>query len=263
MKIVRFEKGSDVSFGVLDGDTIEVIEGYPCCGMNRSGKTEKLAGVKLLAPVTPPNIIAIGLNYRKHAEESGIELPDHPLLFLKAPTTLTGPDQPIVLPAIAPGSVDYEAELVVVIGKKAKNVSPEHAGDYILGYTCGNDVSARDVQLKQDTQWARGKSFDTFAPIGPWIETEVGGNDRPITLRLNGQVMQQSNTSDLIFNCEQLVSFLSRCMTLLPSTVIFTGTPSGVGFARKPQVFLKAGDVVEVDIEGIGVLKNTVAAEQA
>jgi len=162
---------------------------------------------------------------------------------------------------VAPSAVDYEAELVVVIGRKARNVSEEEARNYIFGYTCGNDVSARDCQLKIDRQWARGKSFDTFAAIGPWIETELEPSRLKIRLLLNGAVMQDSSTADMIFNVPRIVSYLSRQMTLLPGTIIMTGTPSGVGFARKPPVFLKPGDVVEVDIQGIGVLKNYVTSE--
>ncbi|HOJ41070.1 MAG TPA: fumarylacetoacetate hydrolase family protein, partial [bacterium] len=196
-----------------------------------------------------------------HARESGQPLPEAPVIFLKATSSLTGHLSPIVLPAVAPSAVDYEAELVVVIGRKARNVSEEEARNYIFGYTCGNDVSARDCQLKIDRQWARGKSFDTFAAIGPWIETELEPSRLKIRLLLNGAVMQDSSTADMIFNVPRIVSYLSRQMTLLPGTIIMTGTPSGVGFARKPPVFLKPGDVVEVDIQGIGVLKNYVTSE--
>jgi 2-keto-4-pentenoate hydratase/2-oxohepta-3-ene-1,7-dioic acid hydratase in catechol pathway len=147
------------------------------------------------------------------------------------------------------------------MGKPAKNVPMADALDYVLGYTCGNDVSARDCQLRLDNQWARGKSFDTFCPLGPWIETEIDPDSAPILSRLNGQVMQQSNTSDMIFDCRRLVGFLSRAMTLLPGTVIMTGTPEGVGFARRPPVFLRPGDTIEIEIEGIGVLTNNVVCE--
>jgi 2-keto-4-pentenoate hydratase/2-oxohepta-3-ene-1,7-dioic acid hydratase in catechol pathway len=159
---------------------------------------------------------------------------------------------------MAPDEVDYEAELVIVIGRTARDVPEEHALDHVLGYTCGNDVSARDCQLRLDVQWARGKSFDTFCPIGPWIETEMDPDDAPICSRVNGRTMQSSSTSDMIFSCRRLVSYLSQCMTLLPGTVILTGTPEGVGFARRPPVFLRPGDVVEVEVGPIGVLRNTV-----
>jgi len=192
-------------------------------------------------------------------------VPDEPAMFIKASTAACGHNDPIVLPAMAPDEVDYECELAIVIGRTAKQIAPEHAFDYVLGYTCGNDVSARDCQMRRDRgsgQWARAKSFDTFCPLGPWIETDMNGDDRPIRSRLNGRVMQESNTSDLIFGCAQLVSFLSKCVTLRPGTVIMTGTPSGVGFARTPPVFLRPGDVIEIEIDGIGTLRNTVAAPQ-
>jgi 2-keto-4-pentenoate hydratase/2-oxohepta-3-ene-1,7-dioic acid hydratase in catechol pathway len=148
------------------------------------------------------------------------------------------------------------------MGKAAHNVSPEAAFNYVLGYTCANDVSARDCQIRLDKQWARGKSFDTFAPLGPWIETDLDPERAPLRSRLNGRVMQDSNTSDLIFSCRELIVYLSQCMTLLPGTVIMTGTPSGVGAARKPPVFLRPGDVIEIEVEGIGVLRNSVKAEE-
>jgi 2-keto-4-pentenoate hydratase/2-oxohepta-3-ene-1,7-dioic acid hydratase in catechol pathway len=164
---------------------------------------------------------------------------------------------------MAPDEVDYEAELVIVIGKQARHVSEEEALEYVLGYTCGNDVSARDCQLRLDAQWARAKSFDTFAPLGPWIETELDVGDCRVQCRLNGATMQDGNTEDLIFGPRYLISYLSRCLTLLPGTAIMTGTPAGVGFARKPSVFLAPGDIVEVEIEGIGTLRNPVVKEAA
>ena len=262
MKLARFLCHSGECFGLAQNGTAEMLDGSPFGGIRRTGETVELAGVTILPPVAPPNIIAIGLNYREHAAETGKPLPDRPLLFLKACTALNRHEAGIVLPAIAPDEVDFEAELVIVIGRRAKNISEEQAGEYILGYTCGNDVSARDCQLKQDIQWARGKSFDTFAPIGPWIETDLDPDDCRIRSRLNGTVMQDSSTSDMIFNCRRVVSFLSRCMTLLPGTIIFTGTPPGVGMARDPQVFLRPGDIIEVEIDGIGTLRNTVVAEE-
>ena len=261
MRIVRLEN-TKAFYGVLEDKTIEVLQGCPFSEIARSGRAAALADVKLLAPVDPPNILALGLNYKQHAIESKMEMPNHPLLFIKASTTSIGHGDPIVLPRIAPSEVDYEAEFCIVIGRKAKHVSEAEALDYCLGYTCGNDVSARDVQLRLDGQWARGKSFDTFCPLGPWIETDMNPDDAGMRLRLNGRVMQESSTSDLIFNCSRIVSFLSDCMTLQPGTVIMTGTPSGVGFARKPQVFLKPGDTVEVEIDGIGTLANPVEAER-
>ncbi|MDD3928099.1 MAG: fumarylacetoacetate hydrolase family protein, partial [bacterium] len=167
----------------------------------------------------------------------------------------------ILLPKMAPHEVDYEAELAIVIGRTCRNVPEYEALDYVLGYTCGNDVSARDCQMKQDTQWARAKSFDTFCPLGPWIETELDPDGLDIVSRLNGETMQSSNTSDMLFDCRYLVSYCSRIATLQPGTVIMTGTPSGVGFSRKPPVFLRPGDKIEVEIEGIGTLCNGVRAE--
>lgn len=259
MKIARFEYRDQIRRGVVEGDGLEVLAG---CGQERTGETVALAEVKLLAPVDPPNVLAIGLNYGRHARESNMKVPDHPLLFIKATSSVVGPEAPIVLPRVAPAEVDYEAELCLVIGRQARNVSESEALDCVLGYTCGNDVSARDCQLRLDGQWARGKSFDTFCPLGPWLETELPDPDNlPIRSRLNGQVMQDSSTSDLIFGCRALISFLSHSMTLLPGTVIMTGTPEGVGFVRQPPVYLKPGDVIEVEIDGIGTLTNTVQAE--
>ena len=174
---------------------------------------------------------------------------------------MVGPGEAIVVPKAAPTQVDYEAELAVVIGKPARHVPVERALEYVLGYTCANDVSARDCQ-NGDGQWARGKSFDTFGPLGPWIETDLDPTNVRVQGRLNGKVMQEANTSLMIFSVAYLINYLSRCMTLLPGTVLLTGTPAGVGFARKPPVWLKGGDVYEVDIEGIGVLRNPVVEEK-
>jgi 2-keto-4-pentenoate hydratase/2-oxohepta-3-ene-1,7-dioic acid hydratase in catechol pathway len=245
----------------LDGDDIQVLDGSPFTKIQRTDTAVRSSEVKLITPVDPPNVLAIGLNYRRHAAESNMEPPERPLLFLKANTAVVAHDEPIVLPKVAPHEVDYEAELCIVIGKTAKHVSEADAKNYVLGYTCGNDVSARDCQIRLDGQWARGKSFDTFCPLGPWIETDIDPDNADISSRLNGQVMQQSNTSDLVFNCAELISFLSSCLTLLPGTVIMTGTPEGVGFARKPPVFLQPGDVIEVEVAGIGTLSNPVVAE--
>ncbi|MBM3477203.1 MAG: fumarylacetoacetate hydrolase family protein, partial [Armatimonadetes bacterium] len=250
MRIVRFKANNHWCYGVLEDDTIRCLETTPFESLDATDEALHVSRARLIAPVEPPNVIALGLNYRRHAEESGMKLPDHPLMFLKATTSVIGPNEPIVIPKMAPDEVDYEAELCSVMGKPAKDVSEAEALDYVLGYTCGNDVSARDCQLKLDNQWARGKSFDTFCPLGPWIETDLDPDNCPIACRVNGETMQESNTSDMIFGCRQLISFLSQVMTLLPGTVIMTGTPSGVGFARKPPVFLKAGDVVEIEVGG-------------
>lgn len=252
------------SYGVLEGDEIHIIKESPLTGKpERTGVKVHIRDVKIfLPPVESPNIIALGLNYTEHAKESKMELLPAPVIFLKSITAITGHLQNIVLPSEAPDFVDYEAELTIVIGKQAKNIPEKKALAHVLGYTCGNDVSARDCQLKFDKQWARAKSFDTFAPVGPYIVTDVNPDNLKIQSRVNGVVMQDSNTLDMIFNTEKIVSYLSRQMTLLPGTLIMTGTPSGVGFARTPQVFLRAGDTVEIEIEGIGVLKNTVRREE-
>ncbi|OFX16645.1 MAG: hypothetical protein A2Z18_10215 [Armatimonadetes bacterium RBG_16_58_9] len=213
--------------------------------------------VRYLPPVDPPNVLAVGRNYAAHAAEIGMEPPTAPLLFIKATTCVVGHGDDIVLPKIAPDQVDYEAELCAVIGKRAKHVAVEDALDYVFGYTCANDVSARDCQMG-DGQWARGKSFDTFCPIGPYIVTGLDPTDLRVRMRLNGETMQDGCTDDMVFSVAYLVSYFSECMTLLPGTVILTGTPSGVGHGRKPPVYLKPGDVCEVDIEGIGVLRDRV-----
>ena len=258
MKIVRYKLGNNIDYGKLEDNVIKKIGGNIFDDYYLTEKTIPRTEVEILPPVSPPNIIAIGLNYEQHAREGGHELPERPVIFIKATTSLIGPEEDIVLPKIAPDKVDYEAELAVIIGKKAKNVEKDDIDDYILGYTCANDVSARDCQLELDEQWARGKSFDTFCPLGPWIETSINPNNCNITSRLNDEVMQNSNTSDMIFDVRELVSYCSKNMTLLPGTVIITGTPEGVGVAREPQVFLEAGDIIEIEIEGIGVLKNHV-----
>ena len=219
-----------------------------------------------LAPVPRPGkLICIGLNYRDHAIESNMAIPERPVVFSKFATAVIAPGEPVILPATST-QVDYEAELAVVIGRRAKNVSAKRGFDYVLGYTVFNDVSARDFQFA-DGQWQRGKSCDTFAPMGPKIVTADAIADPhklSIKLRLNGKTMQDSNTDQLIFGVPELVAFLSETITLEPGDVIATGTPPGVGFARKPPVFLKAGDVMEVEIESIGMLNNPVAeAEEA
>ena len=261
MKLIRFESNGEIHCGMLDGDIVRRIIGDIFAEYSISNKTENLADVKLLAPVAPPNIIAIGLNYSSHAGESGEAPPEQPIIFLKATTAVIAHREAIQLPAIAPDEVDYEAELCVVIGKTAKNVSEADALKYVLGYTCGNDVSARDCQLRLDSQWARGKSFDTFCPIGPHIETEIPDpGNLNILSRVNGVVMQSSNTANMIFSVPYLISYCSKNMTLPPGTVIMTGTPEGVGFARKPPVFLRGGDIVEIEIAGVGTLVNSVSA---
>ena len=221
---------------------------------------------RLLAPVAPVEILCIGLNYRKHAQEGGQAIPEHPVLFMKTGSAVQNPGDPIELPThLKSDAVDYECELAVVIGKTCRNATMENALDYVLGYTCANDVSARDWQNKYGGgQWCRGKTFDTFCPLGPCLVTadEIPNpNELGIRTILNGEHMQDWNTNDMIFDVRTLIAFLSGSTTLLPGTVILTGTPHGVGFARKPPVFLKAGDEVTIEIEGIGALTNPVVAE--
>jgi 2-keto-4-pentenoate hydratase/2-oxohepta-3-ene-1,7-dioic acid hydratase in catechol pathway len=223
--------------------------------------------VKILAPIEPRVILCIGLNYRKHAEETGAKIPERPVLFLKGPNTLQNPGDPIVLPTRQKSDeVDYECELAVVLGRECKNVSRTRALDYVLGYTAANDVSARDWQKRfGGGQFCRGKGFDTFAPLGPAIVTRdeiANPNALRIETRVNGKTRQSSNTSDMLFDVPTLIEFLSGSTTLYPGTVIFTGTPQGVGMAMNPPQYLKQGDFVEVEIEKIGVLSNPVVEEE-
>ncbi len=221
---------------------------------------------KLLAPLVPVNLLAIGLNYKKHAEEGGKGVPAQPMLFLKSTNSLQNPGDPIEIPQkLASTEVDYECELAVVIGKKCKNVAKADALNYVLGYTCANDVSARDWQLRWGGgQFSQGKSFDTFCPLGPVLVTRdeiPNPNALGIKTLLNGTALQDWNTSDMCFDVPTLIEFLSASKTLLPGTVILTGTPHGVGFAHKPQIFMKAGDTVSIVIEKIGTLTNPVVNE--
>lgn len=264
MNVVRFkDKTGQVRFGEqIDATSARLISGDIFGSWKVTGETADIQ--RLLAPVQPVNIIAIGLNYRRHAAESGAQVPAEPLIFVKLTTCAIGPGDPIVLPASAPDEVDYEGELAVVIGKTARKVCEADALKYVLGYTCANDVSARDCQIRRDKQWARGKGFDTFCPLGPslLIDGEVNPNALAIRTRLNGEVLQSSNTADMIFSVPFLISFLSHQFTLLPGTVIVTGTPEGVGCARNPAVYLKPGDNIAIEIERIGILTNPVRADE-
>ena len=254
MRLVRFLVCDQVRYGIVEGDRVrELLRPY-FEGIAPMRTTHAMADVRLLAPTRPSKMLCIGLNYRDHAKEMGKPLPEEPVLFLKPTTALAGPGEPIVYPKMA-GRVDYEAELAVVIGRRARSVPIEEAGACILGYTCFNDVTARDLQSK-DGQWTRAKSFDTFGVVGPWIETDPGDVRRlAVTCRLNGQVKQKSNTDQLAFDGPHLVSWASRIMTLEPGDILATGTPAGIG----P---MKPGDTVEVEVEGIGVLSNPVVAER-
>ena len=257
MRILRFRNRGKARYGVLEDNQVRSLRGNPFTHLASlgeliwDGKSYDFEQVKILAPCQPSKIIALGLNYRSHAEETGMEIPKTPLIFMKPSTAVIGPDDAIVLPQLPKYRVDYEGELGVVIGKLARNVPATQARDCILGYTCVNDVSERYAQ-RDDGQWTRAKGFDTFAPVGPWIETAIADPDNlKLETYLNGQVKQSSNTSDLIFDIAYLVSFVSSVMTLLPGDIISTGTPSGIGR-------LSPGDVVEVKIEQIGILRNTV-----
>jgi 2-keto-4-pentenoate hydratase/2-oxohepta-3-ene-1,7-dioic acid hydratase in catechol pathway len=267
VKIARYlDSNRQIKFGSIQTDgTVLEISGDIFDEFSVTSKPADI--VKPLAPIAPTNLICIGLNYRQHAVESNCPVPEFPVLFMKSTAAVQNPGDPIVLPRhLRSDEVDYECELVVVIGKKCKNVSREYALDYVLGYTCGNDVSARDWQMKwSGSQWCRAKMFDTFAPLGPWLVTtdEIPNpNALSIKTAVNGEVLQDWNTSDMIFDVSRLIEFLSGSTTLLPGTAIFTGTPQGVGFARKPPRFLQPGDVCNVSIEKIGVLSNPVVEEE-
>lgn len=268
MKIIRFVSSENKEFygtpDPADGRMARIIEGDIFGPIRVTEKRVRIE--KMLAPVAAPNILALGLNYRSHADETNISYPEIPILFLKSTNSLVGPGSPILIPKAGPEHVDYEGELAVVIGKEVKNIGVEEAWDAILGYTCSNDVSARDWQFeKQKGQWARGKSFDSFCPLGPWLVTkeDIPDPDRlGIRTVLNGEtILQDSNTSYMIFDVPSIVSHLSRSMTLYPGTVILTGTPDGVGFTRKPPIFLKDGDTITISIEKIGELSNPVKIE--
>lgn len=253
MKFARYQDQDGAHYGVVEGDTVYAAEGDPFNGtLSKGASVGKLDEVDLLTPVDPGKIVAIGLNYAAHVTESDPDrpLPTEPVIFMKPTSALLPQGGVIEMPPA--NRIDHEAELAIVIGKEAHHVSEEDAPSYILGYTCGNDVSHRDYQRK-DGQWIRAKGFDTFCPLGPVVETELDPSDLSIQARLNGEVKQNSRTSNLIFNPAFLVSFISDVMTLNPGDVIMTGTPDGVS----P---MKPGDTIEVEIEGIGTLRNTTKA---
>jgi 2-keto-4-pentenoate hydratase/2-oxohepta-3-ene-1,7-dioic acid hydratase in catechol pathway len=255
MRYVRFALQDKSSWGFLaDDEWIQPLSAAPYLGGVPRGQKVPLQAVRLLAPCEPSKIVAVGKNYHDHIQEFDNQVPETPILFIKPTTSINDPDGTIMLPPASLSSrVDYEGELALVISRKACRVSAAEAGSYILGYTCLNDVTARDIQ-KQDTQWTRAKSFDGFAPIGPVVTDEVDPANLTLRTRLNGKIMQQSSTSLLIWSVHELVAFISQSMTLLPGDVITTGTPSGVG----PML---DGDLVEVTVEGIGTLRNRVKAE--
>jgi len=262
VRIVRFvdRRGSLGLGAVREDGSVEALTGEPFGELRATGRTAQVR--RLLAPVAPANIFCIGLNYRAHAVEAALPLPENPVVFMKPTTAVCGPGDPIRLPRCSPGpEVDYECELAVVIGRPARDVPEDRALDHVLGYTAANDVSARRWQKHNGGQWVRGKSFDTFCPLGPVLVTRDRVPD-PQRLRLRtklgDEVVQDACTDDMIFPVARLIAFLSQDTTLLPGTVILTGTPSGVGFARTPPRFLARGDRVTVEVEGIGALTNTV-----
>jgi len=248
MRYIRFQRETE-QFGLVEGDIVKVLDKDFLAGGRATGEQIPLSEVKLLAPCKPAKVVCVGLNYSDHAKEMNLAVPEEPIIFLKPTTAILQPEGYIAYPNIS-RQVDFEAELAIVIGRHAHNVSEKDAADFIFGYTCANDVTARDLQLK-DGQWTRGKSFDTFLPLGPWIETELNPGNLEIKLYLNKEVKQHSNTKNFIFPVNFMISFISEVMTLEPGDVILTGTPHGVG----P---MKSGDEVVVWIENIGELKNFV-----
>jgi 2-keto-4-pentenoate hydratase/2-oxohepta-3-ene-1,7-dioic acid hydratase in catechol pathway len=269
MRLVTFQRpGAAPEAGVLDGDRVralgqDMLSVIAAGTASPNGAAHDLASVKLLAPIPrPPKLICVGLNYRDHAIESKMEIPSVPTIFNKFPNVVIGPGAPIVLPK-ASTRPDYEAEFAFVIGRGGRNISAAQAMDHVFGYTIVNDVSARDLQMAT-TQWLMGKTCDTFAPMGPWLVTRdeiADPHALDISLEIAGEVLQNSNTRELIFKIPDLIAHLSSVVTLEPGDVVSTGTPSGVGFARKPPRYLKAGDEVKVRVAGLGELVNPVVAE--
>lgn len=250
MKMVRFLNEGSTGYGILSGEAVLPVAWEPYEEPAASPGGIPLSEAALLAPVVPTKIVGIGLNYREHADEVGMETPSEPTVFLKPPSSVLDPGGSILLPPRS-GQVDYEGELAVIIGVEARRVPVEDALSYVFGYTCGMDITARDLQF-EDGQWTRAKGFDTFCPLGPWAETELDPGALDISLSLNGEVRQSSNTSMMIFDVPRLVSFVSSVMTLCPGDVILTGTPSGIGS-------ISSGDAVAMTIEGIGTLEVEVA----
>lgn len=253
MRIAKFVYNNVPAWGLVDGPELVIFKGHPLFNnYETSGDRVPLKDVQLLPPVLPTTkIVCIGKNYLDHAEEMGLGVPDEPLIFFKPTSSLIGPDEAIIIPKNVSTEIDPEGELVIVIGQLAKNVSEEEAMDYVWGFTIGNDVSARDIQ-KKDGQWARAKGFDTFCPLGPWIETDFEPEGQILETRVDGEIRQRAGNDKLIFDIPRIIEHVTEAMTLLPGDVIFTGTPAGVNR-------IKPGDVVEIEVEGIGVLRNSVA----
>lgn len=267
MKIFRcLTEDGQIHYGLHSSEnsgTMQILEGDIFTSFKPIDKYLKI--LTYLPPLVPPNIFALGFSYRRHAEEIGTDVSPYPVVFIKANTSLTGHDTNILLPTAGPDQVDYEGELAVIIGKSGKNIKTADAMNHVLGYTCANDVSARDWQFeKQKGQWTRGKGFDTFCPLGPCLVTrdEIPDPNRlSIKTMINERVVQNASTAAMIYDIETIVSDLSQSLTLMPGTVILTGTPEGVGFTRQPPLFLREGDRVSVTIEGIGTLTNAVQRE--
>src|SRR4051794_10211116 len=251
MRIARFSHDGDVAFGVVEGDDVAELASHPFGPLAFSGNRWPLTAVRLLAPVLPSKIVAIGKNYAEHASEMGGDVPEQPLLFLKPSTSVIGTGDDIAYPSSSQ-RVDYEGELAVVIGRLCRDVAEERAADVMLGFACATDVTARDQQ-KTDGQWSRAKGYDTFCPLGPWIETDVDPADLHIPTTLSGTKKQDGRTSQIVHKIPKLISYITSCMTLLPGDVILTGTPAGIG----P---MNIGDEVVVEIEGVGRLTNLVVA---
>lgn len=249
MRIARFSQGGDPRFGILDGPELVVLKSHPLVSMETTGERVATKEVKLLAPTLPSKIVCIGMNFAAHAAEIAQDVPDEPLMFFKPSTAVIGPGDAIVLPQQS-DQVELEIELAIVIGKVTKNVSREQAAEHIWGFTIGNDVTARDLQFT-DLQWARSKGFDTFCPLGPWIETDFVPESQALTSYVNDEERQSDTVSGMVFDPYTLVSFVSENVTLLPGDVILTGSPAGISR-------IEAGDVVQCDIEGIGSLINPV-----
>lgn len=263
MKLLRYrDPEGTIRYAAERSDGMaRIVTGAP---FGELEETDEVAHIReVLAPVEPTAIWAIGLNYRAHAEEANLPVPEYPIVFAKGINATVGPNAPIVLPRVLRSDrVDYEGELAVVIGRRCKNIRAEEALGYVLGYTCANDVSARDWQIEHGgSQWSRGKSFDTFCPLGPVIATDLDPQDLMLHTRVSGEIMQTTSTADMIFPIAEIIAFLSGSTTLLPGTVILTGTPVGIGMAQLPPRWLQPGDTVTVEIDGIGALTNPVQEE--
>lgn len=250
MRIARFSKDEEPHYGVVDGPELKVLRGHPLVNFEYTGERVAIKDVKLLAPTIPSKIVCVGMNYAAHAAEIAQDVPDEPLMFFKPSSSIIGPGDSVVLPRQS-SQVELEIELAVVIGKLAKNISKEEAKEYIWGFTIANDVTARDLQFT-DLQWARSKGFDTFCPLGPWIETEFVPEDQSLVSRVNGDTRQNSHLGEMAFDPYEIISYVSENVTLLPGDVILTGSPAGISR-------ITHGDLIECEIEGIGTLINPVA----